>query len=237
MAPGAAFACSGASQLIDTKVAGPILSTGGAITVLLDGIVNGGPTGVSVSSCSVSTLFNSGSISGGSAYEAPGGVGVSNRQTITTLTNSGTIGAGAAGAGAAGGTGVLNAGTIKSLSNSATISGGQGFYTQVPHSSVGGAGVSNAHGATITSLNNMTGGTIEGGMGATGPSASGGAGVLNAGMPLFATPAPPLPPAPPRIEPELSRPCTVEPIVAPIVPALATPAPPTPSLPRSRRCR
>src|SRR5271166_6870427 len=73
-APGAASACSGLPQTIST-VSGPIFSTGGSITVLGSGIVNGAPTGVLASLCSVSTLTNSGSIFGGvdASTGRPGG--------------------------------------------------------------------------------------------------------------------------------------------------------------------
>jgi hypothetical protein len=60
-APDAAqAACSGKDQTISTAVKGPILSTGGKITVNGAGVINGGPTGVNASSCSISTLSNLG---------------------------------------------------------------------------------------------------------------------------------------------------------------------------------
>src|SRR5271165_3414728 len=104
--PGAArAACNGTNTTISTTVSGPISSTGGSIKVLKSGTINGGPTGVSASSCSISTLTNNGSILGG-VGSATGGVGVSNGQTITTLANSGAISGGQGGFRATGGAGV-----------------------------------------------------------------------------------------------------------------------------------
>jgi hypothetical protein len=62
-----------ANQTISTTVAGPIFSNGGAITVTNTGKINGGPTGVDAKSFSITTLSNSGSIGG--ANGAPGGAG------------------------------------------------------------------------------------------------------------------------------------------------------------------
>ena len=99
-----------------------------------------------------------------------GPAGLANSGTIATLTNRGTI---------SGGTGfrkhrapawwlaVANSGTITKLTNSGEITGLAG--------SRGGAGVSNASGATIGSFNNAAGGTIIGGGGVS----RGGAGVSN----------------------------------------------------------
>jgi hypothetical protein len=70
-APSAQAACSGADQTISTIVSGPILSTGGSITVRASGAINGHPTGVQASSCSVSTLRNGGTISGAVGAAAP----------------------------------------------------------------------------------------------------------------------------------------------------------------------
>jgi hypothetical protein len=129
--PGAARAdCNDHNQTISTTASGPISSTGGAITIKSSGTINGGPTGVSASSCSISTLANKGSIFGGAGGASqPGGVGVSNSQTIATLTNSGKISGGTGGSGfslGVGGAGLSNGGTITSLSNSGKISGGGG---------------------------------------------------------------------------------------------------------------
>ena len=89
---GPALACSGADQTISTIVSGPILSTGGSITVLGNGTINGGPTGVKASSCSVSTLTNSGSVSGevgaAGAPGGPGGVGGVGDRKSTRLNSS-----------------------------------------------------------------------------------------------------------------------------------------------------
>ena len=72
-----------------------------------------------------------------------GGAGVSNAGTITTLSNSGKIsgGNGGAGRGGAGGAGVSNAGTITTLTNSGTISGGGGGSAFGPAGGAGGAGI------------------------------------------------------------------------------------------------
>ena len=64
-APAAEAACTGADQTISTIVAGPILSTGGSITVNGAGVINGGPDGVDAPTCSISTLSNSGIVGGG----------------------------------------------------------------------------------------------------------------------------------------------------------------------------
>src|ERR1700722_6134242 len=91
-APSSQAACTGANQTISTIVAGPILSTGGSITVLTTGRINGDPTGVQASSCSVSTLSNGGMVSGRvgvtSVPGGAGGAGVLNSQTISTLGNT-----------------------------------------------------------------------------------------------------------------------------------------------------
>ena len=97
-APGAEAGCTGVDQTISTTVAGPILSTGGAITVLTGGGIKGDPTGVQAASCSVSTLSNGGMISGRVGVTGvpggAGGAGVLNSQTISTLGNTGTISGG-----------------------------------------------------------------------------------------------------------------------------------------------
>jgi hypothetical protein len=91
-APSAALACSDLDQTISTIVSGPILSTGGSITVNGAGAINGGPDGIDAVTCSISTLSNSGTVGGGAGgASAAGGGGVFSAQTITTLTNGGTI--------------------------------------------------------------------------------------------------------------------------------------------------
>src|SRR5262245_20006992 len=126
----------GVNQTISTSVSGPIFSTGGAITVTSSGTINGGPTGVNALSFSITTLSNSGSILGGAGTRTtgPGGAGVLNHQTITTLVNVGTIAGGNADfagttlPGGSGGAGVSNAGTITTLTNKGTIEGGKGGF-------------------------------------------------------------------------------------------------------------
>ncbi len=83
-APDAAkAACNGKNQTISTTVSGPISSTGGSITLKSSGTINGSPTGVSASNCSISTLANRGSILGGAGgASGSGGVGVLNSQTM-----------------------------------------------------------------------------------------------------------------------------------------------------------
>lgn len=179
-APGAARAtCSGIDQTISAPTLGPVLSTGGKITVTSSGSIAGGPDGVDSVTCSISKLTNSGAINGGAgAASAAGGLGVSNSQTIATLTNGGTITGGVGGSGGktggAGGGGVSNSGAVATLTNSGSISGGAGG-NGTAFGGAGGAGASNA--GTITTLNNK--GTISGGNGGAGVSGFGGTGVLN----------------------------------------------------------
>jgi hypothetical protein len=140
-APGAARAtCMPALQTISKPVTGPILSNGGAITVTSTGSIAGKPDGVDAVSCPITTLTDSGAIKGGGgAAGAVGGVGVSNGQTISTLSNGGTIGGGAGGNSPTplfgpgrGGVGVSNSGVISTLANSGKISGGTGGTGPVP---------------------------------------------------------------------------------------------------------
>jgi hypothetical protein len=101
-APGAALACTGADQTISMVVQGPILGTNGNITVTGAGYISGSggtnPDGVDATSCSISMLTNSGTISGGIGIfnSSRHGVGVANSNTITTLTNHGSIATSAA---------------------------------------------------------------------------------------------------------------------------------------------
>ena len=143
------------NQTISTTVAGPIFSNGGAITVTGSGKINGKPTGVEARFFSITTLSNSGSIGGGKG--APGGAG-----GIGVGANSGR--------------------TINLLTNAngATISGGDGGFGSSSPGGAGGAGVSNS--GTIRTLTNR--GTINGGHGGGGSfsdfsAGNGGAGVSN----------------------------------------------------------
>jgi hypothetical protein len=119
----------GKNRIISGPVVGPILSNGGAITITVTGSIAGGRDGVDAVTYSITRLTNSGAINGAAgAVSAAGGLGVSNRQTIATLSNSGAISGGAGGAGGieggAGGAGVSNSGTIATLTNGGAISGG-----------------------------------------------------------------------------------------------------------------
>jgi hypothetical protein len=153
-----------------------------------------GAGGLGVSNArTITTLANSGTITGGSGGSLSGGAaggggaGVSNAGTIRTLTNSGAIGGGSGGdgfSGGVGGAGVSNARTLTTLSNSGAISGGTGgkgggVSGPSGFGGVGGAGVANA--GSIRSLSNS--GSIRGGSGGTGSSLAGvgGVGVSNAG--------------------------------------------------------
>ena len=123
--PGAASAgCSDADRTISSSsFPGPILATGGDITVDAGASVAGGPTGVYAQDCGIGVLSNSGAIDGGAgALGVPGGVGVraNSDQTINSLSNAAgaTISGGDGGsgpskaAGGAGGAGVSNFGTV-----------------------------------------------------------------------------------------------------------------------------
>jgi hypothetical protein len=152
----------------------------------------GAPGGIGVwvnSGQTVDLLTNAtgGTISGGNGgVNFFGGTGLANSGTVGTLTNKGTIRGGRGGAassitGGAGGVGIANSGAITTLTNSGTISGGAGG-AGASVGGAGGAGLSNAKGATIVSLTNMSGATISGGFGAGDfVGGAGGAGVWNAG--------------------------------------------------------
>jgi hypothetical protein len=180
--PGAAYACSGADQTISHIVHETVVSTGGSITVDPGKGIFGAPDGVDAFNCDISTLMNGGGINAAmGSLGATGGTGVSNRQTIATLTNGGTISGGAGGGASSsfilppsGGAGVSNHGTITSFTNNATIRGGVGGSagTIARIGGLGGLGVGNA--GTITSLTNN--GSIVGGMGGVGGAQSGGPG-------------------------------------------------------------
>ena len=83
----------------------------------------------------ITSLSNSGAISGGTggysrSHGGFGGAGVLTLEAITSLTNGGAIsggnGGGSTSHGGTGGAGVSNAGTIGKLSNSGKIDGGSG---------------------------------------------------------------------------------------------------------------
>ena len=154
---------SGTIGTLINKIRGAI--TGNASGGLTSSHPAGG-AGVS-NAGTITTLANNGAIRGGTAA-TDGGAGVSNSGTITRLSNTGTINGGPGPfVNEAGGAGVSNSGTITKLTNSGAISGG--------------AGVANFDTGTITSLINLSGGTIKGGGGSQGRPGKSGAGVLNAG--------------------------------------------------------
>ncbi len=186
---GALAACTGLNQTISSPTTGPVLSTGGAITITTSGSVTGTPgqPGVLLTVCPATTIGNSGAIKGGAngsirTEHGTGGAGVSNSSTIKTLSNTGAIAGGSGSASSetfgvgVGGAGVSNSDTIRALSNSGAISGGVGSG----FSGTGGAGVSNF--GTIKTLANKIGGTITGGSEIGGVILHGGAGVSNSGM-------------------------------------------------------
>jgi hypothetical protein len=137
----------------------------------------------------VTTLINSGSISGGDGgfihvccglipfvpccFRASGGAGVSNSGAITTLTNSGTI---RGGLGGGGGDGVSNSGKIGALTNSGVIQvgpifigpgrAGHAIYSAGVHASIGP--ITNS-GQIIgnVEIDNQASATINGGSGRT----------------------------------------------------------------------
>jgi hypothetical protein len=145
-----AQACVPSLQTISAPTVGPVLSNDGAIVVTSTGVINGGPDGVDAPTCSISTL-----------------------------SNSGTVGGATGGAGAAGGRGVaVSSGqTITTLTNDGTIKGGVGGSAGIsdPIGGAGGTGVSS--GGNITTLTNNA--MIAGGAGGGGATsgAAGGAGI------------------------------------------------------------
>jgi hypothetical protein len=179
--PGEA-SCNGTNQIISSpSTPGPILATGGDITIDVGAGVAGGPTGVAAQNCGIGALSNSGAIGGAAGgHGGAGGVGVlaASGQTVDLLTNAkgATIRGGNGGSGVtpgAGGAAVLNAGTITSLTNSGKIAGGWSGGPGAP----AGAGVSNA-GKIATLINS---GAITGGGNSSKrvASAAAGAGVSN----------------------------------------------------------
>ena len=110
--------CVPSLQTISEPITGPIVSNGGAITVTGSGEISG-YAGVDADACAITklTIKPGGTVLGGELT----GSGVSNANTITTLTNKGTIG---------GFTGVnneLSASTITTLTNSGKISSFRGM--------------------------------------------------------------------------------------------------------------
>src|SRR5271170_1424387 len=120
-APGAYAACTGKDQVFSGPAVGPVLSTGGAISVLGSGSIQGAPTGVSAVTCSITTLTNSGAVNGGAAptgTPTAAGVQVGTLSNKTGGTISGGVGGSGSNGGGAGGAAVSNGGTITTLSNS-----------------------------------------------------------------------------------------------------------------------
>ena len=85
-APGANAACTGKNQVFSGPAVGPVLSTGGAISVLGSGSIQGAPTGVSAVTCSITTLTNSGAVNGG---DAPTGVPTAGAGGVAVQTSAG----------------------------------------------------------------------------------------------------------------------------------------------------
>lgn len=154
------------------------LFTNGGKTITINGSLTGGAGGglggnggAGAAISQVSSLTNTGAITGGSAVNGNGGTGV-NLSSGATLTNSGTI---RGGDGSASGGAGVNATSVpnKTIMNSGTIRGGNGG------TAAGGSGVAVTQG---NALDNS--GTIIGGNGA-----DGGWGVnltgLNAANPIF----------------------------------------------------
>ena len=197
--------CSQSNQTISSPTTSTKQSNGGNITITSAGSITANlgiillstPTG-----CSAGTINNAGSINY-STY------GVFNQNSVTALTNSGTI----AGRTATrnGGAGIISAGTIQTLTNTHTLSGGAASNSSMGFASggqgvsnsntigtltnsgmiqggagtgnlqaAGGTGMSNGTEATITSLTNNKAATIRGGKATGGASALGGFGIVNA---------------------------------------------------------
>jgi hypothetical protein len=100
-APSGARACAPSLQIISGPIAGPVVSNGGAIIVTGSGDISGNPDGIDAVKCAITRLAikPGGTISGANGVDGfrqggAGGNGVSNSQTITTLTNGGSISGG-----------------------------------------------------------------------------------------------------------------------------------------------
>jgi hypothetical protein len=172
--------CSGSNQTISAPETSTAQSDGGDITITSGGSI-AAKLGIALFSapngCSAGTVNNAGSIN----YST---FGVINQNSITTLTNSGTIAGGkVTGAiSALGGAGLGSSGTIGTLTNSGAISGGGAMQTGTTgNAALGGAAVNNV-GAITTTFNN--GGTISGGAATSSGVAAGafgGSGVSSSG--------------------------------------------------------
>ena len=102
-APDRAFAaCSGLNRTISTPTTGPVYSNGGAITVTKSGSITG-LDGVDVTVCPTTTLTNSGMISGGSAGANTDAAGGAGVSNSATTTITKLTNSGMIGGGGAGG--------------------------------------------------------------------------------------------------------------------------------------
>jgi hypothetical protein len=166
--------CSQSNQTISspttsTKQSNGGNTSGGSITANLGIILSSMPTG-----CSAGTINNAGSINY-STYC------VFNQNSVTTLTNSGTI----AGRTATrnGGAGIISTGTIQTLTNTGRLSGRAASNSSMGFAS-GGQGVSNSN--MIRTLTNS--GMIQGGAGTGNLQAAGGVRMANGSGATITTP-------------------------------------------------